>query len=200
MLSASGLARSIGTRILFRGVTLQLGPGQRVALIGGNGTGKTTMLEILVGIQDPDSGEVHRAGGVRIGYLPQEVPSSSDCNVLEEVLRGAETTGRLAEQIVDLAGRLSGTEGTERARLLAEYGEAQARLEQVGGYATEAEAHRILAGLGFAPTDHQRPLGELSGGWRMRVSLARLLLAASDLLVLDEPTNHLDVDLSLIHI
>ena len=194
MLSASGLTRSIGTRILFRGVTLQLGPGRRVALIGGNGTGKTTMLEILVGLQDPDSGEVHRPGGVRIGYLPQEIPSSPDCKVLEEVLRGAETTGRLAERIVDLAGRLSGTEGTKRARLLAEYGEAQARFEQVGGYATEAEAHRILAGLGFAPTDHQRPLGELSGGWRMRVALARLLLAAPDLLVLDEPTNHLDVD------
>ena len=194
MLSASGLTRSIGTRILFRGVTLQLGPGRRVALIGGNGTGKTTMLEILVGLQDPDSGEVHRPGGVRIGYLPQEIPPTSDCKVLEEVLRGAETTGRLAERIVDLAGRLSDTEGTKRARLLAEYGEAQARFEQVGGYATEAEAHRILAGLGFAPTDHQRPLGELSGGWRMRVALARLLLAAPDLLVLDEPTNHLDVD------
>ncbi len=194
MLTASGLSRSFGPRTLFLNVSLQLGSGQRVALIGGNGTGKTTLLELLVGIQDADTGEVHRPKGLRIGYLPQELPTETGRSVFEQVMLGAEQVTVLAHRIQDLGQQLGSAAGAEQERILADFGDAQSRFEQIGGYAVEAEAHRILAGLGFDPEDHDRPMGEMSGGWRMRVALARLLLSAPDLLVMDEPTNHLDVD------
>ncbi len=194
VLTASGLSRSFGPRTLFRNVSLQLGPGRRVALIGGNGTGKTTLLEILVGMHEADAGEVHRPKDLRIGYLPQELPAEAGRSVFEQVMLGAEQVTILAHRIQDLGLRLGSAVGAEQEQVLADYGEAQSRFEQIGGYAVEAEAHRILAGLGFDPEDHDRPMDEMSGGWRMRVALARLLLSAPDLLVMDEPTNHLDVD------
>jgi len=171
-----------------------LGAGRRVALIGGNGTGKTTLLEILVGLHEADIGEVHRPRDLRIGYLPQELPTETGRSVFEQVMLGAEQVTLLAHRIHDLGQQLGTAVGPEQERVLAEFGEAQSRFEQIGGYAVEAEAHRILAGLGFDPEAHDRPMDEMSGGWRMRVALARLLLSAPDLLVMDEPTNHLDVD------
>ena len=194
MLTTSGLSRSFGTRTLFEDVSLRLGAGRRIALVGSNGTGKTTLIEVLVGRQEPDSGAVHRPKDLRIGYLPQELPTETGRTVFQQVMLGAEAVTGLAHQIEALGHRLAETSGAQAERLLADYGEAQSRFEQLGGYAVEAEAHRILSGLGFDPADHDRPMGEMSGGWRMRVALARLLLSAPDLLVMDEPTNHLDVD------
>ncbi len=194
MLTASGLSRSFGPHTLFEDVSLRLGDGRRIALVGGNGTGKTTLLEVLVGIQEPDSGAVHRPRDLRIGYLPQELPTETGRTVFQQVMLGAEAVTGLAHEIEALGHELADAAGPESTRLLAAYGEAQSRFEQLGGYAVEAEAHRILSGLGFDPADHNRPMGEMSGGWRMRVALARLLLSAPDLLVMDEPTNHLDVD------
>jgi len=194
VLTASGLSRSFGPHTLFEDVSLRLGDGRRIALVGGNGTGKTTLLEVLVGIQEPDSGAVHRPRDLRIGYLPQELPTETGRTVFQQVMLGAEAVTGLAHEIEALGHELADAAGPESTRLLAAYGEAQSRFEQLGGYAVEAEAHRILSGLGFDPADHNRPMGEMSGGWRMRVALARLLLSAPDLLVMDEPTNHLDVD------
>jgi ATP-binding cassette subfamily F protein 3 len=194
VLTASGLSRSFGPHTLFEDVSLRLGDGRRIALVGGNGTGKTTLLEVLVGIQEPDSGAVHRPRDLRIGYLPQELPTETGRTVFQQVMLGAEAVTGLAHEIEALGHELAEAPGPESTRLLAAYGEAQSRFEQLGGYAVEAEAHRILSGLGFDPADHNRPMGEMSGGWRMRVALARLLLSAPDLLVMDEPTNHLDVD------
>ena len=194
MLTASGLSVAHGARVLFRDVTLQLSSGRRVALIGGNGAGKTTLVECLIGDRSPDAGDVHRPKDMRIGYLPQELPGGGEGTVLDEVLRGAADIQALSEELTRLQHAMADASPEEHAGLLDDYGHAQARFEQLGGYAIEAEAHRILAGLGFAADDARRAVGELSGGWRMRVSLARLLLAKPDLLVLDEPTNHLDVD------
>ncbi len=194
MLTASGLSVAHGARVLFRDVTLQLSPGRRVALIGGNGAGKTTLVECLIGDRTPDAGDVHRPKDMRIGYLPQELPGGGDGTVLDEVLRGAADIQALSDELARLQHAMADASPEEHAGLLDDYGHAQARFEQLGGYAIEAEAHRILAGLGFASDDARRAVGELSGGWRMRVSLARLLLSKPDLLVLDEPTNHLDVD------
>jgi len=194
VLTASGLSRAFGPRTLFSDVALQLGAGRRVALVGSNGTGKTTLLETIVGLQEPDVGDVHRPKDLRIGYLPQELPVETGRSVFEQVMLGAGPVTELADRIEALGNRIGETSGPERDRLLTEFGEAQARFEQIGGYAVEADAHRILSGLGFDPADHDRPMGEMSGGWRMRVALARLLLSAPDLLVMDEPTNHLDVD------
>ena len=194
MLTATGLSRAFGPHLLFRDVALQLGAGRRVALVGGNGTGKTTLIETIVGLQEPDTGEVHRPRDLRIGYLPQELPTETGRSVFEQVMLGAGPVTELAARIEDLGVRIGAAAGNEQARLLDQFGEAQSRFEQIGGYAVEADAHRILSGLGFNPADHDRPMGEMSGGWRMRIALARLLLSAPDLLIMDEPTNHLDVD------
>ncbi|MCB0993811.1 MAG: ABC-F family ATP-binding cassette domain-containing protein [Acidimicrobiales bacterium] len=194
MLTASALSKSHGGRTLFRDVTLQLSPGRRVALVGGNGVGKTTLLEIIMGLQEPDGGEVHRPKDHRVGYLPQDLAEAPTGTVLDEVLAGAGPVAELAERLHHLEQRLGDADSPDHERVLAEYGDVQARFTQLGGYALESEAHRVLAGLGFSPDDSARPVRELSGGWRMRAALARLLLASPDVLLLDEPTNHLDVD------
>ena len=194
MLTASELSRSFGPRTLFSNVSLQLGPGRKVALVGGNGTGKTTLLEILVGIQSPDQGKVHRPKELRVGYLPQELPPETGRSVFQQVMLGAEQVTHLSSEIEKLGNLVASSSGDEQARHLSALGEAQSRFEQIGGYSTESDAHRILSGLGFSPEDHERPMGEMSGGWRMRIALARLLLSSPDLLIMDEPTNHLDID------
>ncbi|HSP03348.1 MAG TPA: ABC-F family ATP-binding cassette domain-containing protein, partial [Acidimicrobiales bacterium] len=187
MLTASGLSLAHGSRVLFEDVTLSLSPGRRVAMVGGNGQGKTSLLSILVGDAEPDTGSVTKPKDMRIGYLAQEIPSEDDGTVLDTVLGGRPDIMRLHHQIVEGPADAS-------PEALHAFGEAQTQYEQLNGYALEAEAHSVLAGLGFAPDDADRQVSELSGGWRMRVALARLLLSSPDLLVLDEPTNHLDVD------
>jgi ATP-binding cassette subfamily F protein 3 len=194
MLTASELSKSFGPRTLFSDVSLRLGSGRKVALVGGNGTGKTTLLEILAGIQIPDSGQVHRPKELTVGYLPQELPLEAGRSVFQQVLLGAEQVTNLSKEIERLGNLVAKSSGEDQARSLKSLGEAQSRFEQIGGYAVEADAHRILSGLGFQPEDHERPMDEMSGGWRMRVALARLLLSAPDLLIMDEPTNHLDID------
>ena len=131
---------------------------------------------------------------MNIGYLPQELQASKGKNVLQEVLSGADDINKLTTRLKKLSSELEKANSEHKSELISEFGEAQSRFEQIGGYAIEAEAHRLLSGLGFATSDHDRDIGELSGGWQMRVALARLLLSKPDLLVLDEPTNHLDVD------
>jgi ATP-binding cassette subfamily F protein 3 len=194
MLTVSQISKSHGARTLFRDVSFRLLAGRRIALVGGNGVGKTTILEIVVGVQDADSGEVHRPRDLKIGYLPQELTESSEGTVLEEVLSGAGDLVELERQLRELEHGFAEATGPEAERLLDRYGSLQHRYEQLGGYAAESEARRILGGLGFRTEDMDRPLSEMSGGWRMRASLGRLMLAEPDVLVLDEPTNHLDTD------
>jgi ATP-binding cassette subfamily F protein 3 len=194
VLTGSGLSKAHGTRVLFSDVTVTLSPGRRVALVGGNGTGKTTLLEILAGTQRPDSGTVTRPSALTTAYLPQDRTETPEGSALDEALRGAGDIVDLARRIEELQHGVAATTGSEHDRLLRELGDVQTAFEQHGGYAVEAEAHRVLAGLGFTETDRRRPLAELSGGWRMRAALARILVARPDVLLLDEPTNHLDVD------
>ena len=194
-LTASGLAKAYGTRQLFTDVTLHLAPGRRVALVGGNGAGKTTLLEILAGLAEPDAGTVTKPRDARIGYLPQDLSEVSKGTAHQRVMAGAGRLAQLAQTLHDLQRRLSRAgSGSEHDDLLARYGETQAQFEQLGGYALEAEVAKVLAGLGFSAADGDRPISELSGGWRMRVALGRLLVSEPDILLLDEPTNHLDVD------
>ncbi|MFU8842080.1 MAG: ABC-F family ATP-binding cassette domain-containing protein, partial [Nitriliruptoraceae bacterium] len=196
MLSCSDLQVTLGSRTLFSGVTLRFPPGTCTALVGGNGTGKTTLLRTLIGELQPDRGSVTRPKDLRIGWLPQDVVDDvgATTTVLEHVLAGAAHLRALEVQLRDLEARIADHDAPDHDALLAAYATAQDRFANLGGYELESEAHRVLAGLGFAPDDAHRDTAELSGGWRVRVALARLLLAKPDLLVLDEPTNHLDLD------
>ncbi|NCG41494.1 MAG: ATP-binding cassette domain-containing protein [Actinobacteria bacterium] len=194
MLTATGLTKKYEPRTLFRDVSIQLSSGRRIALVGGNGVGKTTLIEILIGSREPDSGQVHRPKEMTIGYLPQELDDELDGTILAVTLEGAKQINEAASKLSRLELQLGSPDTSDHERILAEYGEVQSRFQQLGGYSIEAEAHRVLAGLGFSGDSTDRQVRELSGGWRMRVSLARLLLSRPDILILDEPTNHLDVD------
>ncbi len=165
-----------------------------MSLVGGNGVGKTTILEIIVGVQPSDSGEVTMPKDCVIGYLPQELMEAWEGSVLEEVLRGA---GNILEMEIELRAlevRMVDPSEPDHDEVLNKYGELQSLFEQQGGYLVEAEAKRILGGLGFRSDDMEKPLKSMSGGWQMRAALARLLMEKPDVMVLDEPTNHLDVD------
>jgi ATP-binding cassette, subfamily F, member 3 len=199
VLSLSGVALRVGGRPLLRDVDLRFPTGSRTALVGGNGAGKTTLLRTIVGERDADEGTVARPKDLRLGWLPQDIVDTmsgeeAEGTVLDHVLRGASHITALEARLRDLEQRIESATEAEQERLLDDYGRTTDRFESLGGYELEAEAHRVLSGLGFPPDAHGRPTKELSGGWRVRVALAQLLLAKPDLLVLDEPTNHLDVE------
>jgi len=193
VLTASNLGMSFGARRLFKDVTLELRPGRRIALVGGNGAGKTTLIGMLMGEIEPDEGAVHRPSNLQLGYLPQDLADDPQGTVLEEAMAGDERMQAARTRLAELEERLTSSTGDD-PKLIQDYSDAQAHFDQLGGYSAEADAHRVLAGLGFKGTDGDKPLRELSGGWRMRAALARLLVAKPDVLILDEPTNHLDVD------
>jgi ATP-binding cassette subfamily F protein 3 len=194
LVTVSGVAKSHGAQHLFSDVDLQMAAGRRLAVVGPNGAGKTTLLEIITGDQQPDAGTVTRARDLVIGYLRQEVAESRGMTAIGEVLGGAGAVTGIERRMRHIEAELSeATEEDELAELMDEYGRLQHRFEALGGYGLEAEARRILAGLGFAEADMERPTATFSGGWMMRVALARLLLQNPDLLLLDEPTNHLDL-------
>lgn len=165
-----------------------------MALVGGNGVGKTTLMEIIVGLQEADAGDVSRQKDLRVGYLPQELIDVWESSVLDEVLKGASYVLEIEKKLRLLEADMATTTGDAHDKVMEDYGIAQSQFEQLGGYHLEPEARRILGGLGFTTSDMDRPLAEMSGGWQMRASLARLLLQKLDIMVLDEPTNHLDVD------
>jgi ATP-binding cassette, subfamily F, member 3 len=194
LVTLSGVAKSHGAQHLFDGVDLQVAAGRRIAVVGPNGAGKTTLLEIITGDQQSDEGTVTRGRDVVIGYLPQEIAESRGRPALAEVLAGAGAVTGIERRMRHIETEMAdATEEDELAELMDEYGRLQHRFEAMGGYGLEAEARRILAGLGFAEADMERNTAEFSGGWMMRVALARLLLQNPDLLLLDEPTNHLDL-------
>ncbi len=193
MLSVDSLFVRFGEKPLFDGIALRVNDGQRVALAGRNGQGKSTLMKIVAGQQAPERGTVAMAKGRTVGYLPQDVrPPEDDRTVLEEALSGKSEVVRLEQEVRRITHELG--ERPDDQALLARYGKAQAAYEALGGYAAEARAKEVLAGLGFSQARIEAPARQLSGGWLMRVQLARLLLMAPDLLLLDEPTNHLDIE------
>lgn len=194
ILLADKIEKSFGARVLYSGATLQVNAGERYALVGPNGAGKTTFLKIIMGLEVADRGSVTYAKGVQIGYLEQETSLNANRSVIEELLASAEEIQSLGARAEELQNLISTADEDQLTDLLEEYGRVQDRFEHCGGYELESKARQILSGLGFKIKDFDRPCSEFSGGWQMRISLAKLLLRRPDLLLLDEPTNHLDLE------
>ena len=192
MLQIRDLQYSIGARPLLDGIDWMINPGKRVALIGPNGAGKTTLLRILNGEIEDYHGNITKPKDYRIGYLPQEEIVVGSGSVVHIVLKGQQEVMTIEQKLAELHAALNAPHDNHEA-LLKQIGDLEHRYDALDGYRLEAVAKSILSGLGFSVSDFDRPLTDLSGGWRMRVHLARLLLQKPDLLLLDEPTNHLDL-------
>jgi ATP-binding cassette subfamily F protein 3 len=195
ILTAKGLSKHFGAQDIFENVSLQIAHGERTALVGPNGVGKTTLLRILAGLEVASDGQMRRAKGLRDGYLPQEVTLADGGETLWELAQGA--FAHLERQAAELyrleEAMAAATDPAEQDQLLTRYGKAQDAFELAGGYTYENRMRQVLSGLGFGRGEYHRRLAQFSGGQQTRAHLARLLLDAPDLLLLDEPTNHLDL-------
>src|ERR1700709_734335 len=191
MIAINNLTFEIGARALYDEANWHIKPGEKIGLIGANGTGKTTLLKIIVGDYKPTSGTISMAKDLTMGYLNQDLLSySSDKTIVHVAMEGFERQNQLHDEIEVLLKKLE-TDYSED--LLHKLSDKQHEFELLDGYNIEYKAHEILAGLGFSEADCERKLSTFSGGWRMRVMLAKILLQAPDILLLDEPTNHLDL-------
>jgi ATP-binding cassette subfamily F protein 3 len=196
VIQLSDLTKTFGDRTLFDHVTWQIDDGDRVGLCGPNGAGKTTLLKILAGIEEVDAGGVVRPSTLTIGYLPQDGLTHSGRTVFEEASSAFQPLLDIKAEMHDIEHRLADTsvpEGEHEA-MLARYAELQDRFRLDEGYSMELRISTVLRGLGFSPEDAARPCETFSGGWQMRIALAKLLLGRPNLLLLDEPTNHLDLE------
>ena len=196
MISVSHLNVEFSARPLFSDATFVINDKEHVALTGKNGAGKSTLLKILAGWQQPTSGEVAVPNGHKIGYLPQTMNLTDNRTIREEAALAFSEVKAMEKRIDQLGEELARRkdyDSPEYAELIARLSHETERMKLMGGHSWEAVLERTLTGLGFAPSDLDRPTGELSGGWRMRVELAKILLAQPDVLLLDEPTNHLDI-------
>lgn len=191
MISINNLTFEIGSRVLYDEANWHIKPGDKVGLIGANGAGKSTLLRLIVGEYTPTSGTISKAKDIKIGYLNQDLLSyHSDKSILHVAMEAFERQNQLHTEIEDLLQQLETNYSDD---ILNKLSDKQMEFEALDGYNIEFRAHEILAGLGFSDEDQKRPLATFSGGWRMRVMLARILLQNPDILLLDEPTNHMDL-------
>ncbi len=196
MIRLSGATMRYGDRVLFSGLDWLITQGDRIGVVGGNGAGKSTLLKILSGAEHLDAGGIERQKSIRIGYLPQEGLAFSGCTVFEECLSVFDEALALEKELEDLAHRMAEVDPSDPdfQSVLDRYEWCAGRYQALEGYTKEAQTGAVLGGLAFPKRDWDRPCEEFSGGWQMRVALAKLLLAKPNLLLLDEPTNHLDLE------
>ena len=195
MISFNRVNKQYGRQILFVDASFQLNPGERVGLVGPNGAGKTTLFRMIVGEEAPDDGEVSVPKKLTIGYFRQDVEEMAGRSVLDEAIAGSGRVGDLHHELEALNHAMSDpAQADGMDRILARFGEVQEEYEHLGGYALESQAREVLHGLGFADDQIDGDVGALSGGWKMRVAMARVLLGRPDVLLMDEPTNHLDIE------
>ena len=196
MIQLSNLSKSFGDRVLLDSVSWQIDDRERVGLSGPNGAGKTTLLKILAGIDEPDSGLVVKPAGLTIGYLPQDGLHHSGRTLAEEAGQAFKHLLDMRAEISALEERLGDDSATEaeHAEMLSRYSELQDEFRRGEGYTVDLKVSTVLRGLGFSKEDMEKPTETFSGGWQMRIALAKLLLGRPGLLLLDEPTNHLDLD------
>jgi ATP-binding cassette subfamily F protein 3 len=194
VLSATNLSKSYGAQDIFSGVSCSVPHGGRVALVGANGTGKTTLLRILAGLEEPSAGQVHRMRGLTLGYLPQQADEQLDSehSVFDEMLTVFAGLTAQATELRQLEDTMA--DPAQRDAALERYGTLVEKFEHAGGYTFESRIRQTLSGVGFASQDFIRPVNQLSGGQKTRALLAKLVLQEPGLLLLDEPTNHLDIE------
>jgi ATPase subunit of ABC transporter with duplicated ATPase domains len=195
MISLSNIQKQYGRQLVFVDASFQLNPGEKVGLVGPNGAGKTTLFRMIVGEEGPDEGDVSVPKRITIGYFRQDVEEMKGRSVLDEAIAGSGRAGELHHELEALHREMEDPDkADELDRILERFGHVQEEYEHLGGYTLEAQAREVLAGLGFREEWIDGDVGALSGGWKMRVALARVLLGRPDVLLMDEPTNHLDIE------
>jgi ATPase subunit of ABC transporter with duplicated ATPase domains len=194
MIAFTKVSKQYGRQILFVDASFQLNPGEKVGLVGPNGAGKTTLFRMIVGEEAPDEGDVTVPKKLTIGYFRQDVEEMSGRSVLDEAIAGSGRVGDLHHELEALQHAMADPAADDMDRVLARFGEVQEEYEHLGGYALESQAREVLHGLGFSDERIDGDVGALSGGWKMRVAMARVLLGRPDVLLMDEPTNHLDIE------
>jgi ATPase subunit of ABC transporter with duplicated ATPase domains len=195
MISFSNINKQYGKQLIFVDASFQLNPGEKVGLVGPNGAGKTTLFRMIVREESPDEGEVSVPKKLTIGYFRQDVEEMKGRPVLDEAIAGSGRVGDLHHELEDLHQAMNDpARAADMDRILERFGEVQEEYEHLGGYGLEAQAREVLHGLGFEDDQIDGDAGALSGGWKMRVALARVLLGRPDVLLMDEPTNHLDIE------
>ena len=195
MISFSKISKQYGRQILFVDASFQLNPGEKVGLVGPNGAGKTTLFRMIVGEEGVDEGDVSVPRKLTIGYFRQDVGEMSGRSVLDEAIAGSGRLGDLHHELEALQTAMADpARADDMDRILTRFGEVQEEYEHLGGYGLEAQAREVLHGLGFDDERIEGDVGALSGGWKMRVAMARVLLGRPDVLLMDEPTNHLDIE------
>ncbi|HEX9984963.1 MAG TPA: ABC-F family ATP-binding cassette domain-containing protein [Thermoanaerobaculia bacterium] len=195
MISFNKVSKQYGKQLVFVEASFQLNPGERAGLVGPNGAGKTTLFRMIVGEESPDDGEISVPKRLTIGYFRQDIEEMSGRSVLDEAIAGSGRLGDLHHELVDLEHAMADPDrGDEMDKILERFGEVQEEYSHLGGYELEARAREVLHGLGFEDDRIDGDVGKLSGGWKMRVAMAKVLLGRPDVLLMDEPTNHLDIE------
>lgn len=195
MIRLDNISKQNGHQIVFIEASAALQRGEKIGLVGPNGSGKTTLFRLITGQELPDEGQVAVDRGVTIGYFSQDVGEMSGRSAVSEVMDGAGPVSEVASELRDLEGAMADPDrADEMEQIIERYGEVQARFEELGGYELEGKAREVLAGLSFSQEMMDGDVGALSGGWKMRVALARILLMRPDAMLLDEPSNHLDLE------
>ncbi len=195
MIAFANINKQYGKQLLFVEASFQLNPGEKVGLVGPNGAGKTTIFRMIVGEEAPDEGDVTVPKKLTIGYFRQDVEGMSGRSVLDEAIAGSGRAGDLHHELEELQHAMGDpARAGEMDKILARFGEVQEEYDHLGGYALESQAREVLHGLGFDDERIDGDVGALSGGWKMRVAMARVLLGKPDVLLMDEPTNHLDLE------
>jgi ATPase subunit of ABC transporter with duplicated ATPase domains len=195
MIRLDNIGKQNGHQILFIEASAALNKGEKVGLVGPNGAGKTTLFRMIMGQEQPDEGKVAVDRGVTIGYFSQDVGDMSGRSAVSEVMDGAGPVSEVAAELKELEAAMADPDSADEMEAIIErYGEVQGRFEELGGYALEGKAREVLAGLSFSQEMMDGDVGALSGGWKMRVALARILLMRPDAMLLDEPSNHLDLE------